>query len=215
MENAADPAADARLDRQLEKLDRLADLGLEIVESLAAQAKGGLQVVEGDIALAYERVARGVRMAVMLQSRLIEDLRLAREKPAKAAPDAADPAAARKDQVARIIKRVAQQDGRLDNYQAGCARTEARERLEHDDIYGPVMSLPISELVAAICRDFGLTPDWARLAEEAWAQDEIDSGDIGEALEALLEAEAPSDPDVTLPAQARDPEVLAAHRESG
>src|SRR6478609_6177044 len=117
VDNDADSTANARLDRQLEKLDRLADLGLEIVEALAAQAKGtGPQVVEGDIALAYDRVARSVRMAVMLQSRLIEDVRLAREKPAKAA-EAADPAKARKDTVARIVRRVAEKDRRLDPFQ--------------------------------------------------------------------------------------------------
>ncbi len=71
----------AHLDRQLAKLDRLGDLGLELAEALVAQAKGaGPQVVEGDAALAYDRVARAVRMAVMLQSRLIADARLSREK---------------------------------------------------------------------------------------------------------------------------------------
>ena len=44
------------------------------------------------------------------------------------------------------------------------------------------MSQPVSELVADICHDIGPTPDWKRLAEEAWAQDEIDSGEVGKAL---------------------------------
>ena len=124
-----------------------------MAEGLAAQAKGtGPQVVEGDIALAYERVARAVRMAVMLQSRLVEDVRLAREKAVGAAP-AADPAAARKDRVARIVRRVAQAHGGLDGFQIGWAGREARERLEHDDIYGQVISQPVSDLVAGICRD--------------------------------------------------------------
>ncbi len=225
MECTADPLSSARLDRQLDKLDRLADLGLEIVQALAAQAKGtGPQVVEGDVALAYERLARGVRMAVMLQSRLTEDARGARET-------AADPAAARKDAVARVVKRVAEADGRLDGFQMSWARREARERLEHDDIYGQVMSQPVSDLVAAICRDLGLTPDWARLAAEAWAQDEIDSGEIGGPLQDLLDSPpetesaqaAPLDSIPTIPTyeerlQALAQEaavVLAARQESG
>ncbi|MGZ3401320.1 MAG: hypothetical protein ACXU8W_19260, partial [Caulobacteraceae bacterium] len=79
------PEDRARLDRQLARLDRLADLGLEIAEGLAAQAKGtGPRVAEGDVALAYDRVARAVRMAVMLQSRLMQDLRRARDEAAAA-----------------------------------------------------------------------------------------------------------------------------------
>ena len=167
------PEDRARLDRQLARLDWLADLGLQIAEGLAAQAKGtGPQVVEGDLALAYDRVARAVRMAVMLQSRLIEDARLSREAATAPVADPAGPAQARKDQVARIVKRVAQADGGLDGTQVRWAAREVSERLEHDDIYGQVMSQPVSDLVHDICYDLGLTPVWARLAEEAWAQDE-------------------------------------------
>lgn len=219
----------ARLDRQLARLDRLADLGLEIAEGLAAQARGeGPQVVEGDVALAYDRVARAVRMAVMLQSRLVGEARRPQEQ-AAAATAAADPAEARKDQVARIVRRVAEGQGGLDMFQVGRAGSQARERLEHDDIYGQVMSQPVSDLVADICYDLGLTPDWARLAEEAWAQDEIDSGQVGEALQDALASrrEAASHafagPAFAIPclesqlhALAANPEVLAAaRRESG
>ena len=127
------PEDRARLDRQLAKLDRLADLGIEIAEALAAQAKGtGPQAVEGDVALAYDRVARAVRMAVMLQSRLVEDARRPRDKAAGADPAGA--AQARKDQVTRIVKRVAEADGSLNGFRIGCAARESRERLEHDDI---------------------------------------------------------------------------------
>ncbi|MGZ3275001.1 MAG: hypothetical protein ACXU8Z_14650 [Caulobacteraceae bacterium] len=228
------PEDRARLERQLARLDRLADLGLEIAEGLAAQAKGtGPQVVEGDVALAYDRVARAVRMAVMLQSRLIEDVRLARQAAAGATPGAcADPATARKDRVARIVKRVAEAHGGLDGFQIGWAAREARERLEHDDIYGQVMSQPVSDLVADICCDLGLTPNWARLAEEAWAEEEVLSGEVGEALQGYAGGDLRTDGegadeapaalvsiptlDERLQALAGDPELLAAaRRESG
>ena len=183
----------ANLDRQLAKLDRLGDLGLQIVEALADQAKGGRIVVVGDLALAYDRVARAVRMTVMLRSRLVAEGRETAAKPASAAGAAADPAAARKDAISRVIKRIAQGDERLDGFQMAWAAREARERLEHDDIYGEVMSQPVSELVGRICHDLGLNPDWAQLAQEAWAQDEIDRGDVGLALQDYLDEEADDD----------------------
>jgi len=171
-------------------------------------------------------------MAVMLQSRLIEDARLSREKVAGAGSDPAGPAKARKDQVARIVRRVAEADASLNGFQVRWAARESRERLEHDDIYGQVMSQPVSDLVAGICRDLGLTPDWARLAKETWAQDEIGSGEVGEALANYAEGAPRSGGegmdqspqalvsiptfDERLQALASDPDILAAaRRESG
>ena len=53
------------------------------------------------------------------------------------------------------------------------------------------MSRPVSDLVADICRDLGLNPHWARLAKEAWAEAEIQSEAVGEALQAMLEKARP------------------------
>ena len=190
----------AELDRQLAKLDRLGDLGLEIAEALADQAKGGRMIVEGDIALAYDRVARAVRMTVMLHSRLMQDLRRARDEAAAGpAPARGEQAKARKDQVARVVRRVAEGHEALDPFQVSWCAREASERLEHDDIYGPVMTLPVSELVQAICHDLGLTPDWARLADEAWAIEEMDGEDVGYPLQAVIEAEAAEEAAATEP----------------
>ncbi|MGZ3280358.1 MAG: hypothetical protein ACXWKT_18635, partial [Caulobacteraceae bacterium] len=79
-------------------------------------------------------------------------------------------------------------------------------------------------------------PNWARLAEEAWAEEEILSGDVGEALQAYTEGALRTGPgfgaegadesppalvsiptlDERLQALASDPQVLAAaRRESG
>jgi len=189
---AANPAAGldpARLERQLDRLDRIADLGVEIAEGLAAQAKGtGPRVVEGDLALAYDRVSRAVRMATLLQSRLMADFHRAQAGgPPAAGPAPADQAAARKDGVVRIVRRVAEARGDLEAYQVSWLAGRARERLEHEDIYGQVMTQPVSELVERVCRDLGLTPQWAALVEEAWAEDELDSAAPGAPLRALVE----------------------------
>ena len=65
--------------------------------------------------------------------------------------------------------------------------TDAAERLERVDIYGDPAFRPISEVLAEICRDLGLKPDWAALSTQPWARKEIELGqkskdDGGEAV---------------------------------
>jgi hypothetical protein len=57
--------------------------------------------------------------------------------------------------------------------------TEACERLDDEDLYGDLLQHPISEIVARLCQDLGLDPDWAELAKELWAVREIESGEVG------------------------------------
>jgi hypothetical protein len=169
--------------RQLEMLGELAELGLDIARAIARQATsetpGAAQVVKGDVSLAYARVARAVRLTLALRSRLLQDLQAWDEVAERHLRGGRlNAARARKARIGRILDRVidaeAGDDGEGDRL-AG----EVRERLEHDDIYGDVLARPVGELVAMICRDLGLSPDWVRLAEEAWAQDEIEGGQAG------------------------------------
>jgi len=50
--------------------------------------------------------------------------------------------------------------------------------LRDETLSGDLMR-PFSQIVADICRDLGLSPDWAVLAEEAWAREEASSGRPG------------------------------------
>lgn len=186
----ADPAEERRralLDRQLERLDQLAQAGMDMVHALAAQVAGtGPQVVEGDVALAYNRLSRAVRMALLLQSRLVAE-------PAEAAAgepeeiiyrwmepqnSIAERTAARRERIEQIVEGVARREGD-DPDTADRIAHEAAERLERDDIYADVLTRPVSELVADLCRDLGLEPHWPSLARQPWAQRERASEDIG------------------------------------
>lgn len=167
----------APLDRQIARLDRLAEAGMEMIEALVAQAKGaGPKAVEGDVALAFGRVSRAVRLAVLLHSELTGG----RKDPDAAALEAqAGRRAAHRDRAVRIVRRVARDHCRREPLEVSAIAREAAERLGDDDIYGLVASRPVGELVALLCRDFGLEPDWDALAGEAWAQAEIMSGAEG------------------------------------
>jgi hypothetical protein len=80
----------------------------------------------------------------------------------------------RKLSVQRIVERVAGAEHDDRDVVEHMAR-EAGERLEQDDVYG-LMSRPFSEVVALICEDLDLNPDWPELAKEAWAKAEVESG---------------------------------------
>jgi hypothetical protein len=181
--------------RQLQVLGELAELGLDIARAIARQAASQApgeapaetppettrapQVVKGDISLAYARVARAVRLTLALQSRLLQDLQAWDEVATRHLQGGRSNAAReRKARVRRILHRVI--DAEVGDAADGDRLAgEVRERLEHDDIYGDVLARPVGELVAMICRDLGLSPDWIGLAEEAWAQDEIAGGQAG------------------------------------
>jgi hypothetical protein len=189
----ATPADDPRalIVRQLQVLGELAELGLELARAIARPATADgtpeapadtpppPQPAKGDPSLAFARAARAVRLTIALQSRLIADLRAldeVLERHRKAGPIIAT--TERKQCVRRIVQRVIDAEiGDADEYHRLAA--EARERLESDEIYGDVLTRPVGELVAMICRDLGLSPDWPGLAQEAWAQDEIASGQVG------------------------------------
>jgi hypothetical protein len=229
---AANPCAPPSLDRQLARLDRLAEAGMEMVEALTAQAKGsGPKVVEGDVALAFGRVSRAVRLAVLLYSELTRG----DADPDEIARQAeAGRRQAQVDRTVRIVKRVAAAQCPRDPFAVSAYAKEAAERLDNDDIYGLVASRPLGALIAMICEDLGLQPDWDHLAAEAWAQAEIASGAEGspfldaDADHGDDEESAGPEPGAARPAwrpptfqeallsAARDPAILAAaRRESG
>ena len=124
----AGPADWARplVERQLQMLGRLAEAGLEIAVALEAQAKGGEAVVQGDVAMAYSRVARAVRQTIMLQSKLIEALQ--EHETGRAGRKAAARASA-----ARIVRGVIDDDRTNDAERAERLAAEAAERLREED----------------------------------------------------------------------------------
>jgi hypothetical protein len=163
------------VERQLQVLGRLAEAGLEIAVALEAQAKGGEAVVQGDVAMAYNRVARAVRQTIMLQSRLIETLQ-DRET------GAAGRKAAARASAARIVRGVIDDEPVSDTERAERLAAEAAERLREED-FGDLLARPFAEAVAGIVRDLGLSPDWLALAEECFAAEAALGGKAGETEE--------------------------------
>ena len=185
-----DPAAWAQavLRRQVERLDELAQLGLELARR-AEDAK------------TFARVAKTVRLTGLLQSKLIKDMDDARRRALVSAPLVEaqarikeieqDPAHGHKARVEKIVERQVKALHPNDEEEVERLMLEACERLDDEDIYRDVQTRPVGELVALICRDLGVDPDWPKLAQEAWALEEMASGVEGSPFLAMSDRTRP------------------------
>lgn len=169
--------AAAATDRQLQILGDLAELGLQAARAVARDAEAGAAPAS-ETALAYARVSRAVRLAILLQTEIAKA-----QAEASAEDDGIDerlaPDYVRKVRVERIVERLAEAEHPDDAHAVDGLVKDAAERLDDDDLYGDLLDRPLSELVARICRDIGLKPDWVQLAEEHWARAEAASGEPG------------------------------------
>jgi hypothetical protein len=196
---ATEAVARGLIARQLAVLGELAETGLTLARAVEREATAAPAPPESlpgsppespaarrggsaaELALAYARVARAVRLTLAQQSRLVAELqgldevtvRLRKGLAANAEQDRKAAEARRRGQVARIVGRLIAAEAR-DEGEGEQLADEAYERLEHDDIYGALADRPMREIVAQVCRDLGLAPDWSRLAEEAWARGDLD-----------------------------------------
>lgn len=131
------------------------------------------------LAMAYARAARAVRLTLALQSRVLRELEeVERQGRSHAWPDQCwlkDRRAERGARIGRILARVIDATEPEDDARAQALKTEAGEKLADADVYGDAAVRPMGEIVARICADLGLSPDWSALAREAWAQAEAAS----------------------------------------
>jgi hypothetical protein len=163
-------------ERQMRLLDQVADSGVAITEQAVRITKEAWSIEGVELAaLAHARVARSVRLCLMLQTKIIKVLQAHERGEVVAVSTAARSA---KSRVSSIVSGIimSQCD---DADRAEQLSQEAAEQLDREDIEHAVASRPFSELVAMICKDLDLELDWAVLADEDWAKAEVASGVVG------------------------------------
>ncbi len=197
----------AALERGLEVLSELVEIGLGIARALGRQAAGKSPVVDGDVGLAFSRVSRAVRMTVMLQGQVIKDLealdQAANDENERRAQAASDPHAAKRETVRQVVGRMILDQHHEIDYVKRIAG-DCRDMVESETV-DDLLSLPVSDIVGIICWNLNLSPDWTLRMQEPWVQDEIDSGHVGESIEHCLRMKKRDDPP--------EPEFAAASRE--
>jgi hypothetical protein len=179
---AEDAALAARQSRVLEEL---VEIGMRMARNTEKQAAVPLEpgVAPRDFALMFSRIARAVRMTLAFEARLAADRRALAEK--GAAARAAERAAQEQRAAEARARRLARQKDKAKHLIYGMIKAkrtsvgkeseqieEMHERLEDFDDYAELGTLSFGAVLARICRDLGLTPDWRRWENESWAVEE-------------------------------------------
>ena len=184
------PAAEALLAYQQSVLRELTELGLRLTRVLCdeveAQARSEQpQRRTADPALMFSRLSRAIRLNLALETRLAEGDVFA-QRPRTDRPVAApavDPKAAAVEQYR------AQRQARIDRRETVMVAVEMLidfeapeddidrmledlERLADPEDDARFADAPLSQWIAAICKDLGLPPNWAWLADADWAAEE-------------------------------------------
>jgi hypothetical protein len=209
--------AAARMTRQLAMLQELAEIGMQIARAVRDEALVRAELDEAapkppsrfgssDLGLVYSRIARAVRQTLALQIRVAEDIEKVRVQ-------------GEQRRVAAIRWSMEERQTEIRGYVAEAIEAEAvelkkpereierllddlDERLEAGDYDDVLDDAPIGELVARICADLGVIPDWDLWDDHAWAIEHLkarDPGDIGADRWRHLETADPPPPDATGP----------------
>ena len=145
-------------------LRQLVAIGMDMARMLQDQARD-LQgsdpgVVGADLSLRFHRISRSIRMSLALDAKLASGFQ-AEMKERKVA-QLTERKALAKEAVSRQVDR--------DTPDRDLHR-ERSDRIEREDLED-FSDKPVSEIIAIICADLGITPDWQAWSLEPWALEE-------------------------------------------
>ena len=145
-------------------LRQLVAIGMDMARMLQDQAREASAsdpgVIGPDLSLRFHRISRSIRMSLALDAKLVAGFQ-DRAKEHKVA-QLTERKALAKEAVSRQVDRDTPD---RDLHQ------ERSDRIEREDLED-FSDKPVSEIIAIICADLGITPDWQAWSLEPWAIDE-------------------------------------------
>ena len=150
-------------------LAELAEIGMDLAREVRRQALDETTEVPpaADLALTFSRIARAVRQTVALEARLAEPSQPGHAERPLSVSDRWR-SARRKRQVKQIVGEIIEAETKSD-FEADRLFAERDERLDDGDEEADFADRPLGELVARICADLGVEPDWSLFEDEDWA----------------------------------------------
>jgi hypothetical protein len=199
----SDEAEQARTARHLVMLQELAEIGMNLARAVGQQAA---TADPGEAALQFGRIARAVRQTLALEAKLAEEYRTLTQQSAaeraaqaqRAAEAAQQRLARRRDKVKHVTERlVREREDRPTIARLNEVLSDLDERLKDidDTEFG---DRPIGAIIAGICRDLDIEPDWDRWATHRWAVEEAQTNAPGSPYAVWSDTAAAEDQ--TLPA---------------
>jgi len=215
-----------RTERHLRMLARMEEICMEVAETVALQAKaqkdlqsvadvaGVKEVIEetivlevrGDFGSVLAKIARALRLTIMLEDRLAAQLRRRQaglEEACQARRQAAVKATLAEEADA-ADERVSRRQGAIDDAVRDVIRTERPEALDRERLYEALDGLwkydidtdpyhvqpnlyirtggdqaLVSDQITAFCKALGLKPDWSLWKGSFWATEEAEEGAPG------------------------------------
>ena len=187
----------ARADKRMAMLDEIADMAMTLAQAqhrkALEQLEAGPEIApkagearERDAAAGFLAAARAVRVTLLLQARLQAGLNARRIEMVEESRARAE--ARRKDReteamcyhgeveeiVVKVIEREAADRPDLDEL------TDSAQKAVYDSWSDDeVGEVPISAVVAKVCKDLGVEVDWSRWEGEDWAIEEAEEGVAG------------------------------------
>src|SRR5579862_904245 len=202
---APDPAVpesdEDRIERHLRMLRRMAEIGMDLLETVREQAQAEPPPDPVALGNAFARISRAVRQTMVLEAKIAEERRTrAAEAPRPTNYNPMLEAVERhrkEDRMAKVRARVAkaiQREAEANEVEDLAA--DLLERLDDDDIDAMLLTRPAGEIVARICKDLGLERPWRVWDGENQAAEDVEETDDGPA------ADSPPIPEPTIrPAQ--------------
>jgi hypothetical protein len=111
------------------------------------------------------------RQTVALEAKLAEEVQSGRAERSTLGVSDRWRSARRKRQAKAIVGEIIEAETASD-FEANRLFNERDERLDDGDEEADFADRPIGELVARICRDLGITPDWSLFEDHDWAIEE-------------------------------------------
>ena len=148
-------------------LCHLVVIGMDMARTLQDQARD-LQgsdpgVIGPDLSLRFHRISRSIRMSLALDAKLISGFQ-AQVQDRKAAVLTERKALAKEAVSCQVDRDTPDRD----------LHRERSDRIEREDLedFEDFSDKPVSEIIAVICKDLGITPDWQAWSLEPWAIEE-------------------------------------------